>query len=232
MKTCGGSRGTAPLILNLEPRWRWVVNITPRPLYPGKEPRYPLNRGLCGPQNRSVRFGEGQVLLPLPRFEPPDRPVHSLNAIQIALPRLFLSSHCWCQGRGSQDWTRPVHTVCCPDTPFSLSEDGHGNCNGPTKNVTWGLGRWHLQPVVRHFNGCSLLSGLELRTCWHQPHVTSNARCTLHRCRHPEWDSEREWRQPQLHVSLAAGFLHWPTKTLYRELRVFKARKQVSLSFA
>jgi hypothetical protein len=39
--------------------WRWVVSITPRPLYPrGKSPRYPLGRRLDGPQSRSGRHGE------------------------------------------------------------------------------------------------------------------------------------------------------------------------------
>jgi hypothetical protein len=30
----GGNRGIPPLLLNLGDRWRWVVNVTPRPLYP------------------------------------------------------------------------------------------------------------------------------------------------------------------------------------------------------
>jgi hypothetical protein len=32
MKTYRGCRGTVPLILNLRARWKWMVNITPRPL--------------------------------------------------------------------------------------------------------------------------------------------------------------------------------------------------------
>ena len=36
VKACGESRGIAPLILKLDIRWRAVVNITPRPLYPQK----------------------------------------------------------------------------------------------------------------------------------------------------------------------------------------------------
>jgi hypothetical protein len=32
----GNSRGIAPLILNLDSWWRWVVNFTPWPLYTGK----------------------------------------------------------------------------------------------------------------------------------------------------------------------------------------------------
>jgi hypothetical protein len=36
VKAYRGTRGIAPLILNLGTRWRWVVNFTPRPLYPRK----------------------------------------------------------------------------------------------------------------------------------------------------------------------------------------------------
>jgi len=35
MKSHGGSRATAPLIHNFGTRWRWVVNLTIRVLYPG-----------------------------------------------------------------------------------------------------------------------------------------------------------------------------------------------------
>jgi hypothetical protein len=44
-----GSGGIAPRILNLGTRWRWVVIFTPRLLIP----RYSLDRGVGGPQNRS-----------------------------------------------------------------------------------------------------------------------------------------------------------------------------------
>jgi hypothetical protein len=37
VKAQRGSRGT-PLLFNLGVRWRWVVNVTPRPLYPGNNP--------------------------------------------------------------------------------------------------------------------------------------------------------------------------------------------------
>ena len=42
----------APLILNLGTRWRWVVNATPRALYPREEGRFSLYRKLGGPQIR------------------------------------------------------------------------------------------------------------------------------------------------------------------------------------
>jgi hypothetical protein len=63
----------APLILNLDARWRWVVNYTLRPLPPpphGNEIRYPLNRRLGGPQSGSGRFGEHKNPLPLPVHKP------------------------------------------------------------------------------------------------------------------------------------------------------------------
>jgi hypothetical protein len=45
-------------ILVLGSRWWWVVSFTPRPLYSrGKSPRYPLDRRLGGPQNRSGLCG-------------------------------------------------------------------------------------------------------------------------------------------------------------------------------
>jgi hypothetical protein len=45
-------------ILDLGTRWRLVVSVKPLPLYP----RYPLDRRLGGPQNRSGRCGEEQNL--------------------------------------------------------------------------------------------------------------------------------------------------------------------------
>jgi hypothetical protein len=51
--------------LDLGTRWRLVVSFTPRPLYPrGKIPRYPLDRRLGGPQNRSGRRREEKILDP------------------------------------------------------------------------------------------------------------------------------------------------------------------------
>ena len=70
MKAYTGSRGTAPLILNLGTKWRCVVNIKFRRVIPGKEPRYPMKRGLGGPQSWSGRFGEEENLSPLPELEP------------------------------------------------------------------------------------------------------------------------------------------------------------------
>ena len=64
-----GSRFIALLILNLGDRWRSVINITPRPLYPLEVPQYSLNRRLGGPLSWSGRFEGQENLLPLPGFE-------------------------------------------------------------------------------------------------------------------------------------------------------------------
>jgi hypothetical protein len=54
-----------PYFLDLSTSWTWVVNFTPRPLYPrGKSPRYPLDRRLGGPQSRSGRSEEENILDP------------------------------------------------------------------------------------------------------------------------------------------------------------------------
>ena len=66
IKAYRGSRGIAPLILNSAPdRDEWSTSRTSR-FNSGKEPRYPLNGRLGGPQSRSGRFfwGGRNVLPP------------------------------------------------------------------------------------------------------------------------------------------------------------------------
>jgi hypothetical protein len=59
MEAYWGSGGTAPRILDLDTRWRWVVSFTTRPLYlQGKSTWYPLDSRLGGPQSRSGRGGK------------------------------------------------------------------------------------------------------------------------------------------------------------------------------
>jgi hypothetical protein len=55
MKAYRGSRGIAPLILNLN---------TPRPLYPQEITPVSLNRRLRGTQSESGRFGEEKISCP------------------------------------------------------------------------------------------------------------------------------------------------------------------------
>jgi hypothetical protein len=58
---------------DLGTRWRGVISLTPRPLYPeGKSPWYPLDRRLGGPQSRSGHSGgEEKNSNLLPGLEPP-----------------------------------------------------------------------------------------------------------------------------------------------------------------
>jgi len=69
MNVYGGNRSTDPLILNHDTLWRYVVNFTSRPLYPGKEMQCPLNMELGGDQ---ILFGSFKVeknLFSLSSFE-------------------------------------------------------------------------------------------------------------------------------------------------------------------
>jgi hypothetical protein len=66
MKTYGECRYSS-IIFYLSIRWRWVISFTPWPLYfLGKSPRYPLNKGLGGPQSWSGRCGVEKNFLILP----------------------------------------------------------------------------------------------------------------------------------------------------------------------
>jgi hypothetical protein len=72
MKVYGGIRRIAPRIIDLGTRWRWVVSFTPRPLYSqGKNPWYPLDRRLGGPQISSGRSGGKKNSQPQPGLEFP-----------------------------------------------------------------------------------------------------------------------------------------------------------------
>jgi hypothetical protein len=55
----------APPNLNLDNRRREVANFKLRPLYPRKEPRYPLNRRLGGPQSRLEVLERKRFLAPI-----------------------------------------------------------------------------------------------------------------------------------------------------------------------
>jgi hypothetical protein len=81
MKAYCGSGGIASRIIDLGTRWKWVINFTPRPLYhQGKSPRYPLDRGLGGPQSPSGRGGEEKNSQPPPGHE------HSLALYHWVIP--------------------------------------------------------------------------------------------------------------------------------------------------
>jgi hypothetical protein len=61
------SKYTAPLIPNFTARWRSVVKVTPRPLYPRplgeRTARYPPNARLGRLQSQSGRTGKEENLL-------------------------------------------------------------------------------------------------------------------------------------------------------------------------
>jgi hypothetical protein len=67
MKSDRGSRGIAPLSFNLGIRYAGgggVVTSRVSRFTPEKEPRYPLNRWLGGPQSLCGRSGEGKNVYP------------------------------------------------------------------------------------------------------------------------------------------------------------------------
>jgi hypothetical protein len=63
----------------------WSVSRPGRALAPGKDPRYPLDRKLGGPQSRSGHRGQSKNLLPLLGIEA-DRPV-----VQFVVRHYWLS---------------------------------------------------------------------------------------------------------------------------------------------
>jgi hypothetical protein len=75
-------------ILNHGTGWRWVVSFGPRPLYPRrKSPRYPSDKRLGGPQNRSGRCG-GEKILHLPESSP-GHPARRYTDWAIPAPHLL-----------------------------------------------------------------------------------------------------------------------------------------------
>jgi hypothetical protein len=90
MKMYWGSGGITPRILDLGTRSMWVVSFTPRPLYSqGRNPWYPLDRRLGGPQSRSGRGGEEKNSQPPPGLETPrimGRPVRKWSLYQLNYP--------------------------------------------------------------------------------------------------------------------------------------------------
>jgi hypothetical protein len=61
-------------------RWGWVVNATPRPLYPGKEIWYPLYRRLVG---LHCRTGLVRKFLLTRRFDVKSRPLTAFKGIHV-----------------------------------------------------------------------------------------------------------------------------------------------------
>ena len=72
MESYRDSRDKAPLILNVGTRWRWALNITPRPLHPPPRGYNPSTHwtGSCVGLRASMNVLEKiKILLSLPGFE-------------------------------------------------------------------------------------------------------------------------------------------------------------------
>ena len=72
-------------------RWGWVVNATPRPLFSGKDTRYPLYRRLGGTQSRSGRVRK--ISLPRDSIFGPSNPYRVAVSTELSLPTLRLCIH-------------------------------------------------------------------------------------------------------------------------------------------
>jgi hypothetical protein len=69
MKAYMGSRGTAPLILNLSTRHGELPTLHPSCFTPGNESLYPQNRRTGGPPEPSEQFVDEKKLLALLGFK-------------------------------------------------------------------------------------------------------------------------------------------------------------------
>jgi hypothetical protein len=107
MKAYGGSGCTNLHFLDLGTSWRRVVRIMPRPFYRrGKRPQYPLDRRLGGPQSRSGRHEEVNILNPTGTRTPNPR-----SSSQQPSPVLTGPSSCPVPAFA---WKAPVRTVQSP----------------------------------------------------------------------------------------------------------------------
>jgi hypothetical protein len=86
-----GSGCIYPYFLDLSTSWRWVLSFATQPLYPrGKNPWYPLDRRLGGPQSQSGRYGEVKIRDPTgTRTLTPRSSSPCLVTIHTALSWLF-----------------------------------------------------------------------------------------------------------------------------------------------
>ena len=92
------SRGIAPVILNLGPRWRGLVNFTPRPLYPLVSFKYDAGRVL---QSVCMTWRPDKTTTPA-QTRTPYRPAHSMGT----LPTAILTSDASCAFLGHDNLSR------------------------------------------------------------------------------------------------------------------------------
>ena len=86
-----------PFILDVDTRWRGVVNFTLWPLYSRKELWYPLNRRRSGLQDWSGRFGDQKKFFAPTVIQTPDRSARSLDAISTAAFQSIIVLKCICR---------------------------------------------------------------------------------------------------------------------------------------
>ena len=92
MKVYMGSRGIAPFILNHGTRWKSVINLKPRPLFPQKDPAINSTAGLSGPLSWPGRLRRKEKSRQHAGIRTPDRPARSPYNIPTELPR-FSTTH-------------------------------------------------------------------------------------------------------------------------------------------
>jgi hypothetical protein len=88
MKAGRGNRGVAPPILNLGVRWRCVVNIMPRPLYPREITPVPTEQKAERAPELVETFWRREKSLAPTEFRTPDRQARSRITILTELTRL------------------------------------------------------------------------------------------------------------------------------------------------
>jgi hypothetical protein len=146
MKVYWGSGGIAPSILDLGTRWMCVISFTPLPLYPqSKSPWYPLYSRLCGPQRRSGRGGEINVLHASEVYSPPPKgtlcstmtsEVHKQEVSKPPLPPNLNEPQLWLRTHQTRDYTRNVRFISTSNAkPKSTENWGGGGCNLPNKSL-------------------------------------------------------------------------------------------------
>jgi hypothetical protein len=119
----------------------WVVDFTPRLLYPqGKSPWYPLDRRLGRPQSRSGR-GEEKNSQPLPRLEPPIiQPVaqrYTTETSRLLQGQKEMDSKC----QRSKDWQGKMEELRGDTYPIASHLTWHPTRTGLGMSVVFRRGK-------------------------------------------------------------------------------------------
>jgi hypothetical protein len=129
----GGSKGTAPLILSLGTRRRWVVNLAfPTSFFRGNEPQYPKNKRLGRPRGRFCLFA-GHKIFSSAEIRTPDGPAHILVTVPTVLPWL----RCTTAEQNTENKKCPWKEICGYNMQVTQLDVGR-------------LGEWHCSPPSKH----------------------------------------------------------------------------------